>query len=62
MAVTVLVPAYYHLFKLPVVFSGFPFEISTRVWRVGGDYFVDAWSIEDATAWYCRRRLEQETL
>ena len=28
----------------------------------GGDFFVDAWSIGDATAWCCRRMLEQETL
>ena len=29
---------------------------------MGGDFFVDAWSIGDATAWCCRRMLEQETL
>jgi len=29
---------------------------------VGGDFFVYAWSIGDATAWFCWRMLEQETL
>ena len=62
MVVTELVPAYYHVFKLPVVKARFPFEKSTREWRVGGDFFMDAWSIGDATAWCCRQMLEQETL
>ena len=62
MAVTELVTAYYHVFKLPVVLARFPFEKLTREWRVGGDFFVDALSIGDATAWCCRRRLGQETL
>ena len=41
MAVTELVPAYYHVFKLPVVKVRFLFEKLTREWKVGGDFFVD---------------------
>ena len=29
---------------------------------MGGDFFVDAWSIVDSTAWCCLWMLEQETL
>jgi hypothetical protein len=46
----------------PVAHCRFLFEKLTREWRVGGDFFVDAWSIGDAMAWRCRRMLEKETV